>query len=102
MKITTVFLCVLGLIALGGILDTVCEYQDEAYDLEKLPPLHYHYEKIHIKNARDDLSELFINHSEADIDAEKTLAEFKKKRHEENLLTKKEQVQAFNNLFARK
>ena len=50
-------------------------------------------------SAKDDLSELFINHSEADIDAEKTLAEFKKTRHEENLMTKKQRQIAFNKLF---
>ena len=58
-------------------------------------------EAVHAKTARDDLSELFINHEKADIDAEKALAEFNKSRHVENLQTKKQRVQAYNRLFAK-
>ena len=97
-NLTLMFSCLfIGFLLIFGA------FIDHHYAKEDARHVQNHF--VHIKTAKDaktakdDLGELFVNHSEADIDAENTLAEFKKTRHAENLLSEKQRVRAFNNLF---
>ena len=84
------------LLIFGAFIDHHYAKEDTRHAQNHFPNI---TKKVHAKTAKDDLSELFINHEKADIDAENTLAEFKKTRHAENLLSEKQRVIAFNNLF---